>query len=238
MILNKFSIHLLQIWLLAFILFSCSKNADINGNKSYISVTHTAINVGPLNLKLNGIALFSTPITYGQTTGIDGNPYDTSTSGVRELQLFQGDSLLLQGNTSFQQGAHYSMFFFNNPGISYVNTIVFQDNQGVRNDTFTNVRYLNFSPGSNLGIYMTNSTDTFSIQPSPFVGYNTRPTEYVFVRIPIGSFGVRAFENDTTFIDVDSIRLDSAKNYNIYLQGYFDSTSNGNNLHLKSVRLN
>src|SRR5450755_1749588 len=116
MILNMFrpvshfnKLKALSFQLLALSLFSCNKSANINANKAYVGLTHVAYGVGPLGLTIDGTALFTSPLSFGLTTGIDGNPYDTTVSRISEMEIFlsQDTSLNVKGNAAFQQGSHY-----------------------------------------------------------------------------------------------------------------------------------
>ena len=210
-----------------------------------------------------GRQLFSSPLSFGLTTGFDGNPYDTTVSRISEMNVFlaQDPTMNLKGNTAFQQGSHYSAFFFDALDSSSVGLIIFQDNPPVRYDTFTTIRFLNFSPGTSIGIkliYINNYNindsvsvavrDTINIGPSPFVGYNLNPAipGYSFSQhVHIGTNQVFAFvdsakpaSDSSNFMRLDSLQFDSTKNYNIYLQGFLLDTTAQNKLQVKSVRIN
>jgi hypothetical protein len=276
MIFNKFrlisfcnEIKALSFQLLALSLFSCNKSANINSNKSYVALTHVAYGVGPLSLTLDGIPLFSNPLAFGLTTGIDGNPYDTTISRISYMNIFlsQDTSLSIKGNAAFQQGNHYSIFFFDTLNPGSVSLIIFQDNPPVIYDTFTTIRFMNFSPGSFIGIkliytkdFFINDTipisvrDTIIVGPSSFIGYDQNPAHYTFNQyVHIGMNQVFAFWDSANptidslnpaldsanFLRLDSLQFDSTKSYNVYLQGFLDSSnSQQNKLQIKSVRVN
>ncbi len=271
MILNKFSniglsnkIKSLLLQLLALSLFSCNKSANENANKSFIGLTHVAYGVGPISMTINGSLLFSSPLAFGLTTGIDGNPYDTTVSRISEMNIFlsQDSSMNLKGNAAFQQGSHYSAFFYDTLDSRSVGLIIFQDNPPVIYDTVTTIRFINFSPGTSMGIKLIyarvdkiNDTlsiyvnDTINIGPSLFVGYNPNPTSSVYnfgQYVHNGMNQVFAFldsanptSDSSNFIRMDSLQFDSTKNYNIYLQGFFShDTTLPNKLQIKSVRVN
>jgi len=156
MILNKFSglspsvrIKSLSLQLIVLSLFSCNKTSNINSNKSFVGLTHVAYNVGPISLTLNGKYLFPNSLSFGETTGYPGNPYDTTISQVSSMNIFlaQDTSANITGNAAFRQGAYYSIFFFDSLDNNSVSLIILQDNPSFRNDTFTNYRFMNFSPG-------------------------------------------------------------------------------------------
>jgi hypothetical protein len=266
MMLNKFRsrsiFHLfkaLSFQLLAISLFSCAKTSNSNANKSYVALTHVAYGVGPLNLFLDGDSLLPAPVSFSNTSGTPGYPYDTTTSRVDFMQLIQGSNTLLGGNSAFQQGTHYSIFAYDTLDERTISLIILQDNPSFRTDTIVNIRFLNFSPGSQIGIkliYKHDTTirdtinimvrDTVIIPLSLFVGYNPNPALYTFnynahvginqVFAYIDSAGPRS--DGSNIKKLDSLQFDISKSYNIYLQGYFDSTSAQNKLQIKSVQLN
>jgi hypothetical protein len=268
MILNKFRhrslFHLckaLSLQLLAISLFSCAKTANSNANKSYVALTHVAYGVGPLNLALDGDSLIPAPVAFGNTSGTQGYPYDTTTSRVDFMQLIQGSDILLGGNSAFQQGTHYSIFAYDTLDQRSISLIILQDNPSFRTDTIVNFRFLNFSPGSQIGIkliYAHDTTirdtilikvrDTVVIPLSLFVGYNPNPALYPFIYNAhvgknqvfayIDSARPRSIFDSSNFKRLDTLQFDISKSYNIYLQGYFDSTSAQNKLQIKSVQLN
>jgi hypothetical protein len=274
MILNKFSnrslSHTLKVFSLQFLtvsLFSCNKSANINANKAYLSLTHVAYGVGPLNIVMdqsNNIPLFSVPDSFGMVTGIPGNPYDTITSRINfmRLVLAKDTSTLLQGNSAFQQQTRYSVFAFDSSVQQQpLSLIIFQDNLSLHTDTFVNIRYLNFSPGPiPWGLKLINTrkdipyiADTVLIGASYFVGYNLSPTAYGYYQVRIGKYQVFAYTDSTNphvnqgpprvvdssnFVNLGPLSIDSTFNYNIYIQGFIDTTSGVNRFQLKSVRLN
>ena len=247
MILNNFRpvsvfqwLKALGIQFLALSLFSCNKTAEINANKSFVGMTHVAYGVGPLNLFLDSSSLFPTPIDFGQTSGVPGYPYDTVVSRINYMQVKQDAEILLFGNAAFQQGSYYSIFVFDTLGKNSMNLIILQNSQPVRTDTFTYIRYMNYSPGTSLGLFLTNAKDTLrQFSPRPFVGDNPNPQSYVFTQVHIGKYGAIAYSSDSTAWIVDSITINKSTNYNVYLQGFaFDTTSGINKLQLKSVPLN
>jgi hypothetical protein len=265
MILNKFRprsrFHLfkaLSLQLFAISLFSCAKTANSNANKSYVALTHVAYGVGPLNIVLNGDSLIPASVSFGNTSGTPGYPYDTTTSRVDFMQLIQGSDTLLGGNSAFQQGTHYSIFAYDTLDVKTIGLIILQDNPSSRTDTFANFRFLNFSPGSQIGIkliYAHDTTirdtifiavrDTVNVTPSLFIGYNPNPALYPFnYNAHIGVNQVFAYvdsarprADSSNFRRLGTIQFDQSKSYNVYLQGYDDSTSAQNKLQIKSVQL-
>jgi hypothetical protein len=208
-------------------------------------------------MSLDGTLLFTAPLAFGQTTGYDGNPYDTTTSHISEMSIFlaQNSSINVTGNAAFQEGVHYSIFFYDTLNPTAVSLIILQDNPPVRTDTLTTIRYMNFSPDSSFGIrliYINDYTihdtihiavrDTVNIGPYVFVGNNPNPGAYQFSnRVHIGMNQVFAFVNNgdsTKTFPLDSLQFDSTKSYNVYLQGFPDSISGQNKLQIKSVRVN
>jgi hypothetical protein len=263
MILNKFSnnsfrtlLPALSLMLLALSVFCCKKTANINANKAFVNVIHTAYNTGPVTLEFGGVPLFTTPLPFGSSSGTTANPYDTTTAGVEDLQLFQDSVLLLSGNTALQQAAYYSLFVYDTLNQSSLGVLIFQNNQGSRTDTLTYIRYLNFVPGSKIGLKVVysrdttgfvkaSSRDTVNIGPSFFVGYNPNPAIYKFSTVHIGKNEIYAFTDSanprfdsSNFRHMGSLQFDSTKNYNVFLQGFADTLSGVNSFQLKSVLIN
>ena len=261
MILNKFrpvslssKLKALSLQLLALGLFSCNKTSNINANKAFVNLTHVAYNVDPLKFFFDGKFLFSGTLAFGQTTGVTGNPYDTVTSRIGELFLGTADSSTSkQGNASFLQQAHYSIFAFDSSDRNTFNLLILQDNAPVRTDTFTYIRYMNFSPGDSIwGLKLINNrkdfpykADTVLISPGSFVGFNNNPSAYSFTLIRSGNYNVFAFGNssnpavsNSNFIHLGNLQIDSLVNYNIYLQGFLGMDTGVNKFQLKYFPLN
>ncbi len=270
MILNKFSpfsfarMRSLAFQLLALSLFSCNKTANINANKSYLSLTHLAYGVGPVTLELDNKSVFASPILFGETTGDTLlGPYDTVNTGVRYLTLFQSADSLFTGFFPFQLGVHYSMFFYDSLDQRSAKLLVVQSNPSVRTDTFTNVRYFNFTPGTYLGLKFVNTrtdttyipryiSDTVLFAFQPFVGYNVNPGYYQFNLLRIGTYHVYAFADSVNpridlvnpqfdsanFKNLGQFDIDSTINYDIFLQGFAGQDSGLNKFQLRYTKLN
>jgi hypothetical protein len=247
----------LQIMVLS--LFSCSKTANSNGNKAYVALTHVAYGTGPLNITLDGDSLLSEPLSFGATSGLPGNPYDTAVSRISEMQLLQGSTPVLSGNSAFQQGGHYSIFAYDTLDNTTLSMLILQDVPVQGRDTTSNFRFLNFSPSSQIGvlfIYVQDKIfhdtihiyirDTVNIPASKFVGYNPSPAAYPFKYYAhIGTNQVIAYvdsvkprPDSSNWRRLGTVQFDSTKFYNIYLQGYFFPSSVQDSLQLKSIRLN
>ena len=268
MILNKFR-HIFRdrpgtgiLLFFAINLLSCKKTANINANKAFVNVTHTAYKTGPLTLNFDGMPLFPGLLAFGETTGNSTNPYDTTTAGVHDLEVLLNDTTLISGNNALQQGAFYSMFVYDTLNTSTISVILFQNSHGAGTDTTSYIRFLNFTPGSRIGIkvvYPRDTTgkikasyrDTVNIGPSNFVGYNPNPTIYGFSGVHIGKNDIYAFvdsarpyrdpvdpsKDSSNFIRMGSLTFDSTRNYNVYLQG-FPLTTGADSFQVKSVLIN
>ncbi len=261
MILNKFSsvsffrLRKVGLQFLALSLFSCNKTANINANKSFVSVTHVAYGVGPLTVTANGTPFYSGTLSFSNTTGNSLNPYDTTTSRIADLSINENSSTLLSGNASFQQLGQYSIFIFDTLDRKSVGMIILQSNPTILTDTLTYIRFLNFSPGTLLGLKLINTrnlhyrTDTIVVAPSLFVGYDPNPANFDFNTVRVGSYNVFAYadssmpnqdpnHDSSNFKFMGLLKLDSMINYNVYLQGFADSASATDSLQLKSFRVN
>jgi hypothetical protein len=276
MILNKFrsfplfyQITFLCLQFLALSLFSCNKTANENSNKSYIALTHVAYGVDSLSLILQGSAnpLFSSPIAFGQNSGSLGHAYyDTAISRINFMTLYKGripdSTTLLQGNSAFQQGGRYSIFVYDSLNQQSINLIIFQDNPIFQNDSVTDLRFLNFSPGPVAwGLKLINTRnlhlpqDTVIIPAGYFVGYNPNPdiSNYNFMSVLIGNYNVFAYMDSTNphvsqgppivvdstnFRNLGTLPIESTIDYYLYLQGFDGDTSALNKLQLKQVPIN
>jgi hypothetical protein len=268
MILNKFSqfslsgaLKSFSLQLLAFSLFSCSKTANSTENKAYIGVSHVAYGLGPVNITLDNDSLLPAPLTFGNTSGSPGNPYDTAVSRISEMQLVQGTQILMHGNSAFQQGSYYSIFVFDS---IYMNTIsigmlILQNNPSSNSDTTCNFRFLNFSPGSTIGvmlIYVHDTTfhdtvhiatrDTVIIGPSSFVGDNPSPAAYPFNyyahtgmnQVIAYVDSVRPRFDSSNWRRLGTLSFDSPKSYNLFLQNYFFPGQLQDSLQIVSIPVN
>jgi hypothetical protein len=268
MILNKFSqlslcgaLKSFSLQLLALSLFSCSKTANSTENKAYIAVTHVAYGLGPVNITLNNDSLLPIPLSFGNTSGSPGNPYDTAVSRISDMQLVQGTQILMHGNSAFQQGSYYSIFVFDSLSLNTISLgmLILQNNPSIRSDTTSNFRFMNFSPGSSIGImliYEHDTTihdtihiavrDTVVVDPSSFVGNNPNPAAYTF-----GNFAHTGVNQVIAYVDsvrpsIDSsnwrrlgtLLFESPKSYNLYLQNYFFPGQLQDSLQIVSIPVN
>jgi hypothetical protein len=264
MILNKFrpgsfyqTGRAFCLQLLALSLFSCNKSANINANKAYVALTHVAYGVDSLNLTLDGDSLLAARVSFGNTSGTPGYPYDTATSRISEMQLLE-DGVLLSGNAAFQQGAHYSIFAYDTLDKNTIALLILQDNLAIPPDTLSNFRFLNFSPSSKIGIrliYVHDTTiqdtihiavrDTVDVPAGLFVGYNPNPASYPFnYRAHVGNNqvfawidSVRPRPDSSNLRRLGTVQFDTTKTYNLYLQGYFYPAPLQDSLKIKSVQL-
>jgi len=239
----------LTIILLIHSAFSCTKNAGINANKSFIALSNVAYGTGTITLYLSGTPL-GNPLGFGESSGMPGNPYDTSVSTVSLMSVMDGMDTLLNGYAAFQQNAYYSIFAYDSVVRGKVGLLTLQDFL-VSPPVETNscVRFLNFVPGAPTGFILTNA-DTTLIPTTLLVNVARNPlpgsSNYDFkTNIPSGTFEVFAYRDSARYSAdssnirfVDSLTLDPLLSYNVCLQGFFDSASGTNKLTLKSIRLN
>ncbi len=274
MILNKFSpfshsgiLKSFSVQLLVLCLFSCSKTANSTENKSYIGVTHVAYGVGPINITLDGDSLIPAPLPFGATSGLPSYPYDTAVSRVSQMELVQGNTIILQGNSAFQQGSFYSIFVYDtlNKDTATVGMLILQNNPPGANDTTCNFRFMNFSPGSNIGImliYAHDTTlhdtihiitrDTVVVAPGSFVGNNPSPAAYPFTNSALTGGGAHTGTNQViAYVDsvgpnsdssnwrrLGTLQFETTKSYNLYLQNYFFPGPQQDSLEIVSFPVN
>ncbi|MDP4131009.1 MAG: DUF4397 domain-containing protein [Bacteroidota bacterium] len=219
---------------------SCNKSSGIHENKAFVTVTQTAPGSSPIDVLYdNASILGGSKLAFDQTTGTPGNPYVQATAGVRVLTVKEGTQTVLEGNTAFQQGLHYSLFVYDTLKNDSLRMFILQDNLQIRTDTFTYVRFINFAPGSYLNLLLTSKRDTVATGFLPYAGDKLNPSFYLFRRLHIGRYAARAFV-DTLFsnsIPLDSLYIDSTKIYTVFFQGFPDSTG-AYSLKLKSIRHN
>lgn len=238
-------------------------------------MAHVAYGVDSLNFYFAGIPnpLFPVSIAFGQNSGTSGNTYyDTATSRINNIFLYKGNipdtTTLLQGNSAFQQGGRYSIFVYDALNQQSINLIIFQDNPVFQNDTVTNFRYVNFSPGLVAwGLKLINTRqkslpqDTIVIPGNYFIGSDPNPSlpNYNFISVLIGSYNVFAYTDSsnphvlyyttvppitdsivdsTNFRRLENITINESINYYLYLQGFDGDTSVLNKFQLKQVPLN
>jgi hypothetical protein len=214
---------------------ACSKSAGVRENTAFVAITQTVPGISPLDILSDGTSVLGGSLLgYGQTTGTAGNPYVQATAGVRLMKIIAGTQTLNQGNTAFQQGYHYSLFVYDSLQNDSVKLFILQDNQAARTDTFTYVRFINFSPGTYLNLVLTNQQDTIVTGFLPYAGNKQNTNFYPYRTVHIGYYGVRAFV-DTLYSNsfaLDSFQIDFTKIYTGYLEGKGDS------IRLKSIQYN
>jgi len=260
MILNKFSsvslsgrLKTLSLQIIVLSLFSCNKTADITANKAFVSFTHVAYQVGPLTLRINDLDVF-TAIPFDSATG---HPYASVTSQVSNTSILESSDTFLSGFSSFRQGAHYSIYVYDTIEAgtleaSSKSMIILQDNPPLNSDTTISIRYMNFSPSSQIGLLLINnrhaipiSYDTVIIQPIDFVGANINPASYVFMPILAGTYSITAFidssrpaPDNSNFRPLGNFTFSISSNYNFNLVGFGNDTAGQYKLQLKPVALN
>lgn len=219
---------------------SCNKSSGTHENKAFVTITHTAPGSSPIDVLYDGSSILGgSTLAYNQTTDNGGSPYLKATAGVRELQVKEGSQTVLQGNTAFQQGLYYSLFVYDTLKNDSLKMFILQDNLQIRTDSFTYVRFINFSPDSYLNVVLTSKRDTVATGFQQYAGNKLNPSYYSFRNLHIGSYAARAFR-DTVYansIPLDSLQVDSTKIYTIFLQGFADSAGR-NGLMLKSIQHN
>jgi len=218
---------------------SCNKSSGVNENKAFVTISHVAPGFSALDVFYNGTSVLGgAGLNYDETSGTADNPYVTATAGVRLLQITQNSDTVLQGNTAFQQGLHYSIFVYDTLKNDPLKMFILQDNLP-RTDTITDIRFINFSPGPGLNVLLTSKRDTVATGFQTFAGNQLDPSFYAYRRLHTGRYAARAFRDSSlaTSIPLDSVLVDSAKIYTIFLQGYADSSGEFG-LKLKSIRQN
>ena len=229
-----------RVFFLFFLFTACNKSSKVHENKAFVTITNTSPGSSPIDVISDGSSILGgTILSYNQTTGTPGKPYIQATAGVSQLAVTEGMETVLKGNTAFQQGLYYSLFVYDTLTNDSLKLFILQDNLQTRTDTFTYVRFINFSPGTFLNLLLTNDKDTVGTGFMPYAGNKLNPTDYYYQILRIGSYGVRAFR-DTLYansVPLDSLQIDSTKIYTVFLQGFPDSTGK-DSLMLKSIQHN
>jgi hypothetical protein len=171
----------------------------------------------------------------------------------------------MSGNSAFQQGSYYSIFVFDSLYMNtiYIGMLILQNNPPKGTDTTCNFRFLNFSPGSTIGImliYVHDTTfhdtvhiavrDTVVVAPGSFVGNNPNPAAYPFSNSPHTSAhtginqviayvdSVRPRFDSSNWRRLGTLLFESPKSYNLYLQNYFFPGQLQDSLQIMSVPVN
>jgi hypothetical protein len=205
---------------------SCNKSSGVNENKAYVAISHVAPGFSGLNVLYNGISILGdNGLAYGQTSQSGTGPYVEATAGVRMLQVTDNGGTVLQGNTAFLQGQHYSVFLYDTLKNDSLKMFILQDNLQAYRDTLTYVRFINFSPGPGLNLVLSNQRNTVVTGFREFAGNNLKASNYTYQLIPIGVYEASAWRDDTLAhsIPLGSVQIESLKNYTLFLQGYADS---------------
>jgi hypothetical protein len=219
---------------------SCNKSSGVNKNKAFVTVAHVAPGFSNLDVLYNGASILGdTGLDYNEISGTPENPYVEATAGVRLLQITGISDTILQGNTAFQQGLHYSVFLYDTLKNDSLKMFILQDNLQLYRDTITYVRFMNFSPGPALNVVLAGKYDTIATGFQEFAGNRLKTSFYTYKLMPIGLYEARAWRDTVAAhsISLGNIQIDSLKNYSLFLQGYADS-SGEYGLKLKSIRQN
>lgn len=246
MILNKFKrvplaarLKTISLQVIALSLFSCNKTANINANKAFVSFTHVAYQVDPLTLIISGDTVFK-DIPYDSATG---HPYATVTSRVSNTDITENNDSFLSGFLSLRQGAYYSIYVYDTLDSHTKSMIILQDNPPLNSDTTVSVRYMNFTPSTNIGLLLINTRhginpnayDSIVISQKGFVGTgtNTNPASYIFQPVLAGNFNITAMADSarpapdsSNFRFMGNYTLDISSNYNFNLMGFGNADSN------------
>ncbi len=223
-VLKSFCFILLAIFL--GVMISCEKNADASSNKSNLSITNAASNSLPFNALLAGATITSSgKIAYGNTSGVQGNPYLTGVAGVNNFQATpDGSTFYVNGNISLLTNAYYSVFVYDTIKAGQLKTLVLQDILNAPDSPYAGLRLLNFSFDS-ISLVLVKGADTIVAANIPYADSIQNPgAASIFTNIASGSYQV-FFLVGTTRIALDSMDFNIGKNYTLYGEGNLSTPS-------------
>ncbi len=216
----------------------CNKSIDTSGKQAYLSITHVAPDVIPLDILFENDTLVKR-LGFDSTTGITGNPYLNVISGIHNFKAdsVSGKRVYINGNIGPQAGKYYSVFIYDTLSNDSLKALVLQDGLTPPADTMSYFRFLNFYVDTlELTPLLASPGDTIAFN-IPYVGANPNPSELSpFSLIKAGLCQVFLFR-DSTLLLHDSIQLTGGKIYTIFTSG----SPNGSGqtaLGLKSIQHN
>lgn len=153
---------------------ACSKEDDnaITGTAK-IAVTHVATEGPALDTYIDDVKITTTPLIFGNTTGVPGDPYVTINAGLRYVRVSPDNiSNVIQGNVPFSPDAFYSIFAYDSIGAARtLKTLILADKLTAPADTKTNIRFLQLSPDTGrISVELVNTTDTIIFPGRAYLG--------------------------------------------------------------------
>ena len=215
-------------------IMACEKNSESAANKSYLSITHAAFSVAPLDFYFEGNKLTpSGKLSYGSTTGSPGSPYLAAIAGTHGFKATPDDTVFyIDGNINLLQSNYYSLFVFDSVREGKLKNLLLQDKLNAPVDTMSSVRFLNFVD-TTMNVYMIRASpaptaaDSLALFGRTYAGINQSPTSLArFSNIHAGSYGVSLVINDTTLVLSDSLHFSGGKIYSFYSSGVIGGSGN------------
>ncbi|MDI3319335.1 hypothetical protein [Pinibacter soli] len=143
---------LLSILLVAIVICSCNKETDqvSEGSKAKLTVGNFILNGFPINASVSGQLITAQPVSFGNFSGSQTNPYTLFIPGFSNIKLSPAnqDTNLLGSKSNFVFGTASAFSFFLFDSIDRATAYVVQDFFAPV-DTAAKVRFFNFVPGTN-----------------------------------------------------------------------------------------
>ena len=142
---------LFSILLVTVIICACNKqtNEVSEGSKAKLTVGNFVLNGNAINVSVSGDPITTAPVSFGNFSGSQANPYTLFTPGFSNIKLspagYPDSNLLTKSNFVFGTATAFSFFLFDTAdrATAYVVQDIFAPV-----DTAAKVRFFNFVPGS------------------------------------------------------------------------------------------
>lgn len=205
---------------------SCSKEDDnaVTG-EAKVSVTHVATEGPALDVYIDDAKITTAPLSFGNTTGVAGDPYVTINAGLRYFRVSPDNiTNVIQGNVPFSPDAFYSIFAYDSIGAAgTLKTLILADKLTAPADTKTNIRFLQLSPDTGrISIELVNTTDTISFPGRAYLGSLVTDASLAnFSSVNPGNYtlNVRTTGTITPVLYSVPVSLEEGKIYTIYSRG-------------------
>ena len=212
---------------LALLIFfsGCSKGEDDVSGNARISLTHSATEAPALDAFIDAEKITTAPLSFGNTTGVQGDPYINTNAGIRYLRIStDGTKNVVQGNVPLAVDGVYSVFAYDSIGTGGVlKTLILTDKLTAPADNKTHIRFLQLSPDTGrITLQFTNTTDTVVFSGRSYLGSQVIDASLGnFSAINAGDYTIRVTTAGTItpVLYTVPISLNEGKIYTIYTRG-------------------
>jgi len=199
---------------------SCLKSKDDTGNgaKSQLSITNYVVN-GSLGIMFDNSALTMAPIGYGNGIATGTGGYASLGSGLHNMKLATGVSLISDNTISLTPAYNYSLFYYDTLKNNKVRSLLLTDDLTTI-DTVGRARFLQFIPGADsLTLYISKDTLTYSIRDT-YVGNKTVKVDPVAFSVSLKPtlYKVMLQRKGVTIVQ-DTITVQAGKIYSFIAKG-------------------